>query len=281
MKSISLFFTGAVIVAGIFAYADESQNLLNNGNAADGLNNWKNVPKVAADGPNGAKCFEVTNSREISSLEFIPVDTNSEYRLSGWFKSGNNKENVVYLGLLQFDANKKLITSTSVNALDQSETVLAVEAKAGDTVIKINDASKWEQLLKAKRLVIVFGADDSGEYKDLPNYRYCSVSNLEKKGDIWEATLRKPLAESFTANTKVRAHWASDHYLYVFGGKKNFADWTKCGNVVKPESKFGAENNFWHGTKYVQVLLLANDGQNNGETLQFGNIILEKVELKK
>lgn len=282
MKSISLFLAGIATAAGVFAYAEESPNLIVNGNAADGLNNWKNVQKIADGGPDGAKCFEVTGSTQINSMALIPVDAQSEYKLTGWFKSGSGKENQIYAGLLLFDGNKNVINSTSVNAADQTDAVLASEAKKGDTVVKIKDASKWGRLFKDKRLVIAFDADNSGEYKDLPNYKFRVVTNLVNKDGVWEATLEIPLYENYAADTKVRAHWLSGHYMYAFSMKKNLADWTKYSGAIKPATKFGADGNtFWPGTKYVQVLILANWGQGKDEVLRFSNISLEKVEPKK
>jgi hypothetical protein len=269
-------------VAGIFANAQETKNLLVNGNAADGLNNWKGVKKVADGGPDGAKCFEVAGNMLVFSNELIPVDTNSEYKLTGFFKSGNDKVNQIHFGLRLFDEKKRFIDATSVTPLAKSETALAADAKKGDTVIKIKDASTWEALSKAKRLTVVFDADDSGEYKDLPNYKYCNVKTLEKKDNGWEATLATPLTADFPSGTKLRAHATSGHFMYVYASKKNLADWTKLSGAIKPIVKSGSRGNtFWPGTKYAQVLILANWGQKDGEVLQFSNISLEKIEPKK
>jgi len=282
MKKLSLFLAGAMTVAGIFANAEETKNLIANGNAADGLNNWKSIQKVADGGPDGAKCFEVAGSTLVNSQELIPVDTNSEYRLTGYFKSGNDKVNQIYIGLRLFDEKKRFIDSTSVNAQPKSETELAVEAKKGDAVIKIKDASTWEPLFQKKRLTVAFDADGSGECKDLPNFKCYNIKNLEKKDGGWEATLTTPLKMNFPADTKIRAHWTSGHMMYVYVTKKNLPDWTKFSGVIKPMAKIGTpESSFWPGTKYAQVLILANWGQKDGEVLQFSNISLEKIEPKK
>jgi hypothetical protein len=278
MKRISLFLAGVATLVSVFAYAEESKNLLVNGNASDGLNNWENIGKVVDGGPDGAKCFEVTGSKCIYSSELIPVDTNSSYQLIGWFKSGNDKENQVYVGLRLLDANKHLIDSTSVTVLAKSETDLSADAKKGDTVIKIKNASAWEPFFQNKYLTIAFDADDSGEYKDLPNYKCYNITNLEKKNDLWEASLAKPLSADFTAGTKVRAHQTSGHYMYAFAMKKNLSDWTKYNGIIKPMVKSGSPGQtFWAGTKYVQVLILANWGQKDNETLLFSNLSFEKI----
>ncbi len=282
MKKLTLFLAGAAAVASILASAEESKNLVANGNAADGLNNWVNIEKAVDGGPAGAKCFSVTGSKLVNSNEFIPVDAKREYQFTGWLKSGDNKENQVYAGLLLFDENKRQISGASVTPLAESETVLATEAKKGETVVKVKDASKWEPLLPRKQLTIAFDADCSGEYKDLPNFKCYSVTQMEKKDGFWALTLEAPLGTDFGLETKVRAHYTCGHYMYVFAMKKNLADWTKYSDAIKPVVKTGSPGNtFWPGTKYVQVLILANWGQKDGETLLFSNISLEKVEPKR
>ncbi len=244
MKRITLFLAGAVAVASIFANAEESKNLVVNGNAADGLNNWSGIQQVVDGGPDGAKCFEAVGNKFVGSQEFIPVD-NNPYQLTGWFKSGDDKPNQIYFGLRMFDENKRFIDSTSVNVQAKSETTLAAEAKKGETVIKVKDAASWQPLMEKKRLTIAFDADDSGEYKDLPNFKYYIASNLEKKGDDWEVTLAKPLAADFSASTKVRAHFASGHYMYVFAVKKNLTDWTKVSKTINSIAKSGTPYRLW------------------------------------
>jgi hypothetical protein len=105
---------------------------------------------------------------------------------------------------------------------------------------------------------------------------------LEKKDGLWEATLAKPILDGFSTETKVRAHVTSAFYVYAFEMKNELPDWTEYSGVIEPMVKSGAPKNaFWPGTKYVQILILANWGQKGGEKLQFGNISLEKVGPEK
>jgi len=279
MKKISILFAGAAMFASTFALAGESENLIANGNAADGLKNWNNVKKVADDGPDGAKCFEVTGHTHAISQELIEVDAQSKYILSGMLKSGNEKPNKVYVGLALFDKNKRGIDSTSVSVLPKSETVLAADAKKGAKVITVKEAPGWDALLKAKRLMVVFDVDNSGKYNDLPNFNYYEVKGLESKDDGVEVMLGKALAKDFAAGTNLRAHSKSGQLMYAFTANKNFGDWTKFSGTIKPEIKYGAPGStFWPNTKYVKAFILANWGQKDGEVLKFTNLSLEKVE---
>lgn len=282
MKRITILCVGAALFAGTFALAEESNNLIVNGNAIDGLKNWKNVQEIGDDGPENGKCFEVTGSKNVTSQEFIEIDPKSEYTVSVELKSGTEKPNMVYVGLVFFDKNKRSIDSTSVNAIAKSETVLASDAKKGDKLIKIKRATGWETLLEKKLLMVVFDVDDSGEYSDLPNFNYYEATKMEQKdGDI-EITLNRALAKNFVAGTKLRAHRKSGHLMYAFSTTKNFADWTKFSRKIKPAVKFGAPGaTIWPNAKYAKALILANWGQKGGEVLKFTNFSLEKVESGK
>lgn len=290
--SLSLFLSLAVLTA--FASGNQSDtkktapgsnsdNLVVNGDASRGISNWENVEITRKKGGPEKKnrYFEVENSTSINSLEFIPVDATSQYKLSAMIKSGNEKVNNVYVGLNLFDENKRMISSTAVSPVEQTETTLEEDITRGKTVVKVKDASSWEPVLWEERLTIVFDVDDSGEYRDLPNSQYYKVEKLVKKQGYWEATLDRPLGANYKSGVKVRAHLRSGHFMYVFSGKENFSDWTKIEGVVEPVVKSGApRSTFWAGTKYVQVLILANLGQKDGEVLQFTNVSLEKVESK-
>ena len=145
MKKMSLCLAGIATFASIFINAEESKNLVVNGNASDGLKNWAGIQKVADGGPDGAKYFEVTGHSYVISREAIPVDTSSEYQLSGWFKSGNEKENKAYVGLAMLDEKKRPISAETVTPLLQSDTVLSAESKKGEKVVKVRAASNWER----------------------------------------------------------------------------------------------------------------------------------------
>ena len=138
MKYAILILAGATILAATGVRAEESKNLVANGNAAAGSDNWQGshadtvAPlEVVAGGPDGANCFEVTGHTWVFSTEHIPVNANSQYRLAGWFKSGNDMANQVCVGLLLFDENHRPIDATSVSVLEKSETVLTADAESG------------------------------------------------------------------------------------------------------------------------------------------------------
>lgn len=112
-----------------------------------------------------------------------------------------------------------------------TDTELAAPARKGDTVVKVKDASQWDMLTPWG--VIAFNAKD--DCSDLPNRDVTQIAEkkIEKKGDVWEVTLKKPVAKDYPAGTRVRQQRFGATYLYTAGpGKKAPADWQEfSGNV--------------------------------------------------
>jgi hypothetical protein len=271
---IGLMTLGA-LCGSVFA----GENLLTNSSAADGAKKWTGKIKVA-DGGNDQACFEIAGQNKVTSKQLIAIDPTATYKLSGSFKSGNDKSNQIYFGLALYDKNKRFIDATSVTPVADSTTVLVAPANKGDKVIKIKSVKNWESVLKKKRLLIAFDIDDSGAYSDLPNRkRSNSVTKLEEKNGIWEATLKTPLNFSFPANTKVRAHLKCGHLMYATVLKKHLDKWTVLSRTIAPAKKSGSQSaTMWHGTSFVKILFLANWVQKTGEVLLIKDIKLEKVE---
>jgi len=277
-KHLSLFSLLTVILS-ITVSGESAANLVENGNAGNGLENWTGPLQVVANGPENASCFSVAGSKMILTRNFIEIDPSKSYRLSGAFKSAGSGANVVMVGLRLYNADKKEISATSVSAIPDSGTTLIAGAGAGATQLKVRDAASWENAFQNRRLVIALSVDAGGEYRDLPNFQTRRVVDLRKSDDGWEVSLEKPLDVSYPEGTAVRAHLMSGHFLYAFNFNKQLAGWTNYQGVIKPVLKSGAiGSSFWPGTKYAKVIILANWGQSERETLLFGNISLEEIK---
>jgi hypothetical protein len=259
MKTI--MFAAVMASIGISVIAGDA-NLV----SSSDLKEWKGAKVV-----DGGKVLEATNHKFIQSKMF-PINPQNSYVLSAMFKSGNDKNNTVYLGMKFFDAKKRSIKSISVNPVNKSETELTADVNKGAKVIFLKDASKLIKYAKLKRLQIGFDSD-----KGLPNRKLSPiVTSLGKKDGVWEATLQKPLPFAATKGTKVQGHIASSSYMYVaISKKKNLKEWINFSGAIRPEIKTGALGKaIWPGTKYGCVIILANWGQKDGEVLQMKDISL-------
>ncbi|NCU32444.1 MAG: hypothetical protein EOM23_05835 [Candidatus Moranbacteria bacterium] len=249
---------------------------MKNGDAEADIANWtKGQVQVTAENPHSGKnCFK-TLSTSIVSSELIPVDTTKTYKISGWFKSADDKKTNLYLGLMPLDADKKHIQCVFVNALPGSETELAEPCKAEDTVLKVKDASKW--VIKNKYNHVAFETDNSGAFKDLPNSKITSsIVKVEQNGTVWDLTLEKPCGKAYPANTPVRIQRDGATYMYpVVNANFQSPEWKEITGQVKGLGKSGTSGlQFWPGTKYVKVIILAL----NGGMFYFDDVKFEEVE---
>jgi hypothetical protein len=268
------FFTAAVLCGVTLA----EENLLVNSSASDGTKNWAGKIEVVKDA-GGQSCFKVVNHNKIVAKQLIPIDPTATYKISLSLKSGTPKPNKVYIGLMQYDKDKRYFDATTVTPFKNSDTILVAPANKGDKTIKIKSAKNWDSLLKQKRLTIACEIDDSGNYSDLPNRKISNiVTKLEEKDGIWIATLKTPLTFSAPVNSKVRAHAKCGHYMYALTFKKHMNEWTVFSGKISPAKKTGSPSRrLWSGVKFAKILLLANWAQKDGETLMFKDVKFEKV----
>ena len=188
-----------------------------------------------------------------------------------------------YLGLVMYNAKKRSIYRHSISVYKGTITELTADVKAGDKVIKLKDCSKWSKK-NLNRKIIAWNAKK--DFSDLPNFSISStLAKLEKKGDIWEATLKKPVNKNYPAGTQVREHYTGGGYSYCAASYKVVPEkWTKFSATVKGIAKHGAPTKqFWPGTKYVKVIVIVNyraPKDSDCKTL-FDDISFEEVEAAK
>jgi hypothetical protein len=253
-----------------------AQNLVKNGDAEANLDNWdkSQIQVITENAHAGKGCFK-TLLMTVTSTELIPVDTAKTYKISGWFKSADDKKTNLYLGLMPLDANKTQIQCAFANVVTGSEAELAEACKAEDKVIKVKDASKWS--IKDKYNHVAFESDNSGAFKDLPNSKISgSIIKAEKKDNLWEVTLEKPCGKAYPANTPVRIQRDGGTYMYpVMTANFQSQEWKEFTAQVKGLAKSGVPGNqFWPGTKYVKIIILPL----NGGMLYFDDVKFEEVK---
>lgn len=256
------------------AFALSGQNLLKNGGAEKGIENWEDSVNVKINKETpafGNACFEMAPPDECNwaiyncklvGSEFIPVDETKTYRISGAFRNvGTAPLELVYFSLIPCDAQKKQIYVYEVNPYPGpgTETVLTAPCGAEDFVLKIKDGSKWKDYQYG---CVAFDVDDSENFKDLPNRNISNgfgIKNVDNKGNHWEITLANACGKTYPAGTKVREHALNNNYMYpIILRDLNAADgWKKVEAEIGGTAKFGIvpQNRLWHGTAFVKVLV--------------------------
>jgi len=210
------------------------------------------------------------------SKEQIKVDPAKKYRISGEFCLNGGKPVTLYLGFVPYDKNKDQIRPNAVFGSNSTLTTVAENAKKGDKVIKVKDASKWNT--KSQHSYIAFKA--AKDYSDMPNRNSVPTAapNARQVGSVWEIALKTPLKADIAAGTAVRQQFDGATYIYAAGSFKTVGVWTSRSGIISGIAVNGIPaNKFWKGTDTVRVLILATGGDKLSET-EFKNVKVEEVK---
>lgn len=282
MKSSIVLFVAVwtLITVAAVGWADDPKPLVTNGDAETGtLDNWTGFNEVVNDAHSGKHAFRRVGAATVTSKEPIPVEPDKVYTLSGWFKSVGEVPSFVYLGYVPLDAEKRRIAVWHVNVIAGTETTLAEACKKEDKVVKIKEGLLWSAKPHA---CIAFDVDDSGRATDLPNSNVTplGIEKVERKEGCWEVHLKGKCGKAYPAGTKVRAHRSGGSYIYNAAARYKVAEeWTPFTGVIKESVAVGAPSNkWWPGTKYVQILILANYSQDKKAVVLVDDVTVTVTE---
>ena len=88
----------------------------------------------------GEDAFSVKGAGVILSAKSFTLDPAKKYQISGEFCQKGGKQTNLYLGFAPYDAKGRQIFSNMVNIVKDTQTEVAVDAKKGDTVVKVNES---------------------------------------------------------------------------------------------------------------------------------------------
>ena len=210
------------------------------------------------------------------SAKSFALDPAKKYQISGEFSQKGGKQVTLYFGFAPYDANGRPVDARKVNVNKNSLTEVAEDAKKGDKVIKVKDASKWNT--KTKYSFVTFGAKE--DFSDLPNgnQHATTAPNARQNGEVWEITLKNPLTKDIAAGTAVRQHFDGASYIYTAGYCKLTDQWVTRKGIISGIAPFGnVWNKMWKGTEKVKVLILLLGGDADSEVL-FRNIKVSEIK---
>lgn len=210
------------------------------------------------------------------SVKSVTIDPAKKYQISGDFRMKSGKPVSLYFGFAPYDAQNRAIPPSLVFISAASQTEVAEDAKKGDKVIKVKDASKWD--VKRGYCHIAFGVKE--DLSDLPNRDLAATvkPNVRKNGEIWEILLKKPLTRDIAAGTAVRQHFDGSAWIYCAGLVKLSDQWvTRKGTIAGVAPSGIPLNKIWRGTAKIKVLILRSVGAADSEIL-FRNIKITEVK---
>ncbi len=218
----------------------------------------------------------------VFSTDFIPVNPNKVYSLSGEFKSLGSQKSVAYFGFAAYyDKNKQPISIASQRHIPKTETELIKSCKATDKTVIVKNASSWSG---SPLGCIAFNIDDSGQYKDIPNFNLSpfGIDKIEKFGQFWKISLSKEIGCNYPAKTKIRQHSHNDKWLdpYVYSALNGLYipnSWTQYQSV---NGLRDINLGFYLGAQFIKVLLFVNYDDNSNSILSVRNIKLQESSIE-
>ncbi|MBQ7206463.1 MAG: hypothetical protein IJS01_01565 [Lentisphaeria bacterium] len=206
------------------------------------------------------------------------VDPAKKYVISGEFRFLGTLPRSFNAGLMPMTEKNMPISSVCIDAVAGTETVLAAPAEAGDTVLKVADALRWNN--KRPSCGVAFNVKDNRA--DLPNFSCIGMKtgSVNKNGDDWEIRLGKPLPKAYAAGTRVRQHLFGGTFIYSIAKfKKDLSgEWQKfSGTVTGMTENTRSDTKFWPGTAKARVIVLTMGGADDS-AVEFRGLKVEEIE---
>ncbi len=234
-----------------------------------------------------------SNNRKIHIVpdEYIEIDSSKEYFQSITAKA-NNTDSKIYIGLQEYDVDKRSINPFNYMYIDGSLTYLEQDLNNGDTDVYLNDVSgfKKENTEIYQRGFIFWNYKDSKGYQ-YPELTYSRNQYPSNGNNIFEESgiesenntihLNEPWKYGkIEKGTKLSQRNSGATYNYgLLYGKNLSTNWKNYRNKISGVIDTGAYSfiKFRPGTKYVRPMIIFNYNQTIDTTIDVKDIIFMEV----
>lgn len=248
MKKFSILLLSFAFTGTIFA-----AEALKPAKVADFKGYTANVKEIA----NGIRLTGNGRYFTVETVKKLPIDLNKKYNISFEYRiaAGSKADGRFFFAPICYTKQGKEITAVSQNCVAGSDTVLAAAAKKGDKLIKIKNGAKW---------ILKYGAvafNTKADYSDLPNFDHTEIAAIKQNGDIWEISLKKPLAKAYPAGTAVREHRYAATYRYMVSNAAAKAQWQKFSRDMMGSKRKGVRGyaSAWRpGTAFATITIFSS-----------------------
>ena len=269
-----------------------TQNLIDNGfgEYKDGTNfssYFTNLPNEKVKG--GVSCFYIDRLGDSinTSREKIPVDVNKEYKLSMYIKP-NLVGTRTYSGLIEYDADGNIIQAHHILSIEDTLTYLTEDLKNGDTVVHLNDVSKFEDTTATYRLGFIFWnyRDSTGRLYEPLTYSRNVWSNLYTADNIDRENNTITLNKSWSngtikEGTKVCQSNSGSQYNYgLYPADTTTTEWNRRGVAISGTKINNTQDmkRFRYSTKSVTWHIIPNYNSVEGGGAKVANIIIAESD---
>lgn len=235
----------------------------------------------------------VTEDTRIWRSALIEIDTSKKYFQSITIRA-NDENAKYYVGLHEYDIDKKNIGSSHISYVKDTLTYLEKDINDGDTVIYLNDVSEFDVepsiYLKDVRNGLIFW-----NYKDSTGYEYPELTysrnvytelfdydQIDKENNT--ITLKNPWNKgTITAGTKLSQSTAGSYANFgILKLESVTNDWTTKCNVITNIIENGNIEQFQKfrvGTKYVQIHFVLNYGSKSSSVkTDIKDIVFQEIK---
>jgi hypothetical protein len=263
MKHSKIIFAFLLLSCTVL-FAQTDKNILQNGGAETGLRYWGRVKLTDKDFYSGKYCFELALKRSrqtVAPWYIVKIDPAKKYSFSGQFKSIGSAPCKVAILMNFCDKFMHGFSYYSIHIRKGTETELIAPVKAGDTVLKVKDASTWPT---APYFGVAFRVDVSGKYNDVPNHNLslAGIKSVKRTTGYWQVTLNKALRKPYPTGCKVRVHRVGPYHKAVVPYTTIPDKWTKLGfnfqgvrKLFEPTGN-NSINKLWPCTKYIGIQII-------------------------
>jgi hypothetical protein len=237
----------------------------------------------------------------VEAPNFIAVDSNKTYALSGWARSGDEfgqryqPNNLQSLGFASYDRDHlQILPQHVLRFAGAADTTLAAPLNPGATTIQLTNAAGWSNAVGAAagtRGIAWYGYQDStgATYAD---YTYTRNTAMGGTNGMWLPgsingnliTLASPWAgPALPAGTAVRNTGVGSDESFVALDSQSVPDdwtWTQYAGVFGGQVLQNGNDSitqFRPGTAYIRPVILANEHGTAGNFISWGDVTVAEV----
>ena len=270
---------------------DRYQNLVINGDLSYKSN--YNLEQFGTYNEDGYLSINSSSRIEAVSTDFISIDPNKKYEIGLDMKSSNTDARY-YVGFVEYDADKKVISAHKVTYKPDTLTELTEDLIPGQTVVHLKNLTNWDNETSSyyqKGFIFWNYKDSTGyEYPELTYSQKSYLSLYEDNNAVNKTTNTITLPNVWSeANgtipkgTKVSQSNDGNTYNYSVIYYKNvttdFQTYKNNDLITGINTSYSASNSsFRAGTKFIKFLIRYNYYNIPNTTTDIKNLYIREVK---
>ena len=211
-------------------------------------------PAAAAKETGNGEYALLKYGSRVTASRMFEVDPARAWLLEGEFRAAS--PTLLSFGLEFFDADRKMLHAFMFTEVPGTETELAAPAKKGDAVLKVRDASHWQNIynLAVPRIDPAAHGISRGDLA-------LAVNKVRRRPDGFEVSLARGVPCDLAVGTAIAQHCGMPPFNAVWRQPVPGGRWLRFRRLIRAGEGFSRESeNFWRGTRYARFFVRAHKG---------------------